>query len=196
MLNSLATKFTDDLYRHCHLNEARRPVYIYGFKLFLSTMSSVASILIVSAFLPHCFSGAMFLVVFISLRLFAGGYHAPTYGRCFVLSNCVYFISVGLTCSISVCTTSKTICILCVTLTLIAGITIFMLAPIRNKNHPLSETRYKRNRCVARILACIWVAISVAVSFSFIGYYAILMSVTLTAVAVMMIVPKIGERRI
>lgn len=31
-----------------------------------------------------------FSIIFVSIRLFSGGYHAKTYGRCFIISNAVY----------------------------------------------------------------------------------------------------------
>lgn len=74
MLNQIAQRLTECLYRHCRLDEQRRAVYIYGFELLISTMCSIICILSLSAFLPHYFSGVVFLIVFISLRLFAGGY--------------------------------------------------------------------------------------------------------------------------
>ena len=36
MLNNCAVWLTKKLYDHCSLEEIRRPVYIYGFELFLS----------------------------------------------------------------------------------------------------------------------------------------------------------------
>ncbi len=196
MLNICAVWLTNKLYRHCSLEENRRPVYIYGFELFLSTSSSMISILLISTLFFGSFSGCLFLAVFITLRLFSGGYHAETYGRCFILTNCVFLLSAAF---------SRLVCLFipdgisrpaCIALTIIAGIIIFLLSPIRNQNHPLSETRYKKNQKTARILACVFCCTSIwCLTFEKVYYHSVLLSVTLAAVAVMMIIPKLNERR-
>ena len=42
MLHSCAEYLTHTLYRHCPLSEEKRPVFVYGFELSLSTLSSIA----------------------------------------------------------------------------------------------------------------------------------------------------------
>lgn len=44
MLHSCAEYLTHTLYRHCPLSEEKRPVFVYGFELSLSTLSSILSI--------------------------------------------------------------------------------------------------------------------------------------------------------
>lgn len=196
MLNNCAVWLTKKLYDHCSLEEVKRPVYIYGFELFLSTASSMISILIISAIFFQIYSGCLFLAVFITLRLFSGGYHAETYGRCFILTNCVFLLSEALSQAIQLFVPDEMSRIVCAAMTITAGAVIFFLSPIRNQNHPLSEARYKKNRRIACILACILSCTSiVSLVFGASSYYPILFSVTLAAVAVMMIIPKLNERR-
>ena len=196
MLNNCAVWLTKKLYDHCSLDEIKRPVYIYGFELFLSTASSIISILIISAIFFHIYSGCLFLAVFITLRLFSGGYHAETYGRCFILTNCVFLLSVAFSQVLLLFVQDGISRMICADMTITAGLTIFFLSPIRNQNHPLSETRYKKNRWIARILACVLSCASIiSLVFGAGSYYPILFSVTLAAVAVMMIIPKLNERR-
>lgn len=196
MLNNCAVWLTKKLYDHCSLDEVRRPVYIYGFELFLSTASSMISILIISSIFFNIFSGCLFLAVFITLRLFSGGYHAETYGRCFILTNCVFLLSIAFSQVILLFLPDGISLMVCAIMTITAGMAVFILSPIRNQNHPLSEARYKKNRWIACILACILSCASiVSLVFRAGSYYPILFSVTLAAVAVMMIIPKLNERR-
>lgn len=196
MLNNCAVWLTKKLYDHCQLAENQRPVYIYGFELFLSTVSSMISILIISAIFFHIYSGCLFLAVFISLRLFSGGYHAETYGRCFILTNCVFLLSATSSCAILIFVPAGISRIVCMALSIAAGIVIFFLSPVRNQNHPLSEATYKKNRLIACVFACILSCASiVSLIFGAGSYYSILFSITLAAVAVMMIIPKLNERR-
>ena len=48
MLHSCAEYLTHTLYRHCPLSEEKRPVFVYGFELSLSTLSSILSIILLS----------------------------------------------------------------------------------------------------------------------------------------------------
>lgn len=48
MLHSCAEYLTHTLYRHYPLSEEKRPVFVYGFELSLSTLSSILSIILLS----------------------------------------------------------------------------------------------------------------------------------------------------
>lgn len=195
MLHQTAEKLTDKLYQACKLDEAKRPIYVYGIELTLSTASSIASILIISAFLSMFSSAVIFLFFFCSLRLVSGGYHAKTYGRCFILTNGVYFSTVGCVFLAERVLPHTALPLVGAVLLLFSVITIFVLAPVKNEHHPLSPKRYIRNRRLACILSVTFL-LSAVIALRF-GkeHYFVLISFTLAAVAVMMIIPKLQERR-
>lgn len=138
MLQSFAKYLTDTLYRHCPLSPQKRPIFQYGFEITTSTLSSAFSILLISIFLRDVLSACLFLGIFFFLRLFAGGYHAPTYARCFILTNSVYLM-VYLVSRVFIAFQST---IPAIVLTLLSGLIIFAFSPIRNKKHPISEMVY------------------------------------------------------
>ena len=82
MLNRCACLLTDKLCRRGVVEEQKRPVFIYGFELLMSTLSSMVSIFIFSLLLGAPYASLCFFVAFMGLRFFAGGYHAPTYRLC------------------------------------------------------------------------------------------------------------------
>lgn len=94
MLHSCAEYLTHTLYRPCPLSEEKRPVFVYGFELSLSTLSSILSIILLSIIFKNVYSSLLFLYIFFFLRLFSGGYHAPTYSRCFILDKCYFRICI------------------------------------------------------------------------------------------------------
>ena len=191
MLNICATSLADCLFRNYPIDEKQKPVYIYGFQLCLSSAAAMISIFLLSCLLGNISSSFTFSAPFVSIRLFSGGYHAKTYGRCFIISsavflscfslaNVIYEYNLDFVCPVMICLS------LCV---------IVILTPIKHKNHPLSDATYHKNKKISRVLAfseslCILVMhfFSIAPSFTSMA------SVTLTAVAVMMIVPKCLER--
>lgn len=70
MLHSCAEYLTHTLYRHCPLSEEKRPVFVYGFELSLSTLSSILSIILLSIIFKNVYSSLLFLYIFFFLRLF------------------------------------------------------------------------------------------------------------------------------
>ena len=81
-LHLTATKMAEYIMERANISKQRKAVFIYGCELTLSTIASVLSIIILSIFLNAIYSSFVFLLVFIGIRLFAGGYHAKTYSHC------------------------------------------------------------------------------------------------------------------
>ena len=197
MLRTCAIQLTNKVYKHCHLPEARKAVYIYGFEVFLSTASSILSILILSVALSVFPATLLFLFMFCSLRAFVGGYHAKTYGRCFFLTHFVYFVTIAASQLIVLIPSSILYNAICISLVLFSTFIMLIFAPIKNVNHPLSNSQYRKNQKIARILAPMEGLFSILLLIFPIDYsWGTLSAVTLMAVAVMMIIPKIQERRI
>ena len=131
------------------------------------------------------------LVIFFFLRLFAGGYHAPTYARCFILTNSVYLM-VYLVSRVFIAFQST---IPAIVLTLLSGLIIFAFSPIRNKKHPISEMVYRKNRDIARILVTLEALVLTSLILLRCDFtYTSVPIVSLAAVAVMMIISKFQER--
>jgi ABC-type Fe3+-siderophore transport system permease subunit len=73
-----------------------------------------------------------------------------------------------------------------------------MLAPISNPHHPLSREAYKRNKLAGQTLTGIESAISISTDLLLAQTDVAVLpiaSASIAAVAVMMIIPKIAERR-
>lgn len=65
---------------------------VYGIDIFLSSVSEVLCILCLSVILHNFFETVLFFMAFIPLRIYAGGYHAKTQLKCFMVSVIVYGI--------------------------------------------------------------------------------------------------------
>ena len=194
MLNRFANYLTDMMYKYFPTAHSSRPVYVYGFELLLSTGCSVASIMALSAVFSLVHYALLFLGVFISLRLFNGGFHAKTYGKCFLVTNAVYLIVLLTSLFVqNIAQISMTGYLL---ITVSAATVIYVLSPIKHVNHPLSERQYRHNQKIGRILVVI-----IAVANCILFFYPlpfinpVLISFTLMAVAIMMIIPQFTERR-
>ena len=184
MLATIATRLTDQLYFRCPLDPSRKAIYEYGIQLSLSTLASMCSIVLLGLLFKNPASAFIFLSVFFFLRLFSGGYHAPTYARCFLLTNSVYLAVVGTSNLIARFQLYHLLPVIVVA----SCVVVIVLSPVRNKHHPLSENTYRKNRKIAVVLAavecllflilCIWQIFRPYVAVS---------AMSLAAVAVMML---------
>ena len=150
MLKACAYSCTDFLMRHTNITSSRRPIYLYGFEL-----------LFVSVLFNGIEDGAIFLLTYIGLRVFCGGYHAKTHELCFVSSNFTFFVA---------WTFAKVLTCLnlqnpAMVLVVLSTIVILILAPIRNKNHPLSDKAYRKNRKIAIIFVLVLFIIYLCLTF-------------------------------
>ena len=134
-----------------------REIYVYGFETLLLNGGLVLMFLIISLILNELSYFFSYLVFFIPLRVFAGGYHSSTSERCFILSNVMYILSALMTKYISFAE-SKTIIML---LIIIAYGVIISLSPLVNKNNILDKHQIKRNKIIVYILLFIDVIIGV-----------------------------------
>lgn len=193
MLHSCAVGFARVLYERCNLPDDRWNVYVYGTELLLSTTLAAFSILLVSLLAGELFSGILFTIIFVSLRVFVGGFHASTYRNCFLLTNGVFLIALVASMLLEKFETSILVCSLIPSV----GI-IWMLAPISNPHHPLSKEAHKRNKIAGQALAGIEGIMSISADLLLTQTDVDVLpiaSASIAAVAVMMIIPKIAERR-
>ena len=89
---TLSKKCAEILVRHGKISDAQINLYKYGFELLFSTAITLGFILLLSVFGGYVSQIIIFSLYFIPIRIAAGGYHAKSYGRCFVLTN---FISIS-----------------------------------------------------------------------------------------------------
>lgn len=151
MLNVIADFCTSILVNNGVVKEEKSAVLVYGFQLFISTASSLLSILLISLFTGNIAYGILYLVVFMLLRITANGFHARTYGRCFLLTNGLFLLYLG------VVNFYPRIVPLFLDrlLLLFCFIYIWIKAPVEHPNHKLSLKNKKKNQLAARIIICI-----------------------------------------
>lgn len=184
MLATIAARLTDQLYFRCPLDPSKKAIYEYGIQLSLSTLASMCSIVLLGLLLKNPVSAFVFLSVFFFLRLFSGGYHAPTYARCFLLTNSVYLAVVGT----SYWIVHFQLYSLLPVIVVASCVVVIVLSPVRNKHHPLSENTYRKNRKIAVVLAAIESLLFLTLFiWQIFRPYVAVSTMSLAAVAVMML---------
>lgn len=194
MIKKLAKQITKFICKGSEIPADMEEVYQYGIELTLSTILNVFWIVMASVALSDIFSGLIFLAVFMIIRPFTGGYHAKTYFWCniaFILT----FLAVW-------CARQGVVAIpdielayrILEALMLLGLIPIIAYSPIGNKNKILDESKRRRCRIIGIILYIIVALSALVIQFVNIKYGAMI-TLTLSAVSIMMIIETLKRRR-
>ncbi len=186
MLQRYATQIVGFLYDKSELDQSKKAIYQYGTELTISTAAAVASILLLATLLGNLFWGIIFLIVFISFRLHGGGYHASTYRNCFILTNSVFLASFVLSLILL-----HTPSVMNYVLLLTSCFVIWILAPISNPRHPVSEQTFRKNKIIVRGMVSSSLLLILLGEFLFTWHSLFcIYSASVAAVAAMMILSK------
>lgn len=167
MLNRIASKITVKMIRQGIFTEEMYDIYVYGFQLVLSFLLSVAVMLLIGVATNRVLNAILFLVVFVALRSFTGGYHANTYGVCFLVTISVFVITLLLSEYISIHWFSYFLLI-------IVGLPIlYIWAPVEHHNKPLDNDDKAR---------CKMISIILFLSFNIVGMFFTIVNASLGAV--------------
>lgn len=157
MLDKLINASTNYLVRREVIDEADRDVYEYGFHALYNNIIDITSIALISVWLNQVPQTVLYHVTFIVMRNTAGGFHAKTHLRCFILSTMVWLFSLwGISGTIS-----PVICLVS------AGLAVALYwakAPLEHINSPLSAEKRKRMRKLSRFYAVVFFAAILAIA--------------------------------
>lgn len=191
MLRLMAEKCTGILLSHGTIQEDKRAIYVYGFELFCSTCICIMSILALSMVFHYSEYAITFLFCFVPIRTVAGGYHAKSYGGCFLLTNFIAVFCIAISLWLWHSKTLWTEVVLW--LLLIASfVYIWTSAPVISKKYPQKQERIDKNRKYSRKILLIEMVLLVSIKLWFdhsVTYTAI---ITSCAVAVMITMAKKG----
>lgn len=161
----------------------KEEIYVYGLELIITTFLGLASIVLVSGVLSEWSSAWIFTGIFVPLRLCTGGYHADTYGKCFVISNLSYLSLL----IIKKLTERRVPMLVWLVLLVIACWYIGKNAPVLHRNQMINEQKQKRNRKMARVLLIVDVAVSLGLVI-YQSQYVVMVALSIYLVVVFMMV--------
>jgi len=155
MFRNIAEDIAFVLIKNKIIDIEQRDVYVYGLEVFILNASLIAILLGISLLFGGLLHFIAFLIFFFPLRIFAGGYHAKSSGKCLLLSVILYAVSLAIVQIVPLLYKSV--------YAMVAGgvfiAIIFFFSPIVNPNNKLEEQQFKRNRMVVRIMLIIDLAV-------------------------------------
>lgn len=126
-------------------------LYQYGYEVLINQAVNIMIAVLIAVVLHAPVAVLSFLICYIPLRSYCGGYHARTHESCSVISA----ILISLACILTHILKTHNMIISLAIAAVISGIGVFTLAPVADQNKPLDEIETVRYRKVGRI---IWLA--------------------------------------
>ena len=169
MLTKCSKKMTSFFILKNSISEGERDVYDYCFEIFLSTIANLAAIIIIAIATGTYLETLSFIMSFMVLRACAGGYHADTHFRCFLILMFVYGMFLILLAFVSV----SALVIISLLSIIISNILAIFIAPVEHFNNQMSKI--KRGKLRIKSL-CLVVGISIVTfvllyfKFSILGF--------------------------
>lgn len=114
----------------------------YGISIFFSSFFEIFSILLIAAFIGNFIETLLLFGAFIPLRIYAGGYHADTKIKCYLISLVMYGIFYIMTKYIP-CNMFQAINIFC---TVLSTIIVLIKAPVIHFNKKVNNIERKYYR--------------------------------------------------
>ena len=142
MLHSFSKKLAAITIKKSCNEENKINILTYGYELIFSQVISILLFLLIGIILGFGWETCLFLVSFVCLRIFCGGFHANSYYGCFISSMIITFLVVGVGCIVGKYQISWPAIILMV----ISSLILVFRGPFINPKHPLSLVRIHVNR--------------------------------------------------
>ena len=172
MESKLALRICSKLLEWKIISKELEEIYVYGFELLLSFLTNTIIILSIGAISHQLSKTLVFLLVFILVRRYTGGFHADTYLKCKVFTVGTYLF-------VMVCSSFVNASLFAFALLSVAGLIIIIKwGPIENPNKPLTAEEKRRHRIIGTIifqtfLICGCATISLSFALSNVLFYSL-----------------------
>lgn len=145
------------LARTLNENHEKRGVYYYGFQIVIGSIVKGVALILLSL-LAGAFAETMAVMLFfVYLRVYAGGYHMETYGKCMVTSLVIFLLS-GVFVRYTLQYWNTPYIFILSTATFLAGIYILVRwAPADTPNKPIKKPeRIRKLKTISLAQLCVW----------------------------------------
>ena len=178
MLCTISDRIVQQLLKWKIIVQEEYEIYLFGVQQLISNILNVLSAIIIGLITREVLPCMIFLICFTAIRQYAGGYHASTRPRCYLLSMSVVAVVLAI---IRYVTISFW---LLVGLLIIASLVILLLSPVDTENKRLDniEQNYYRRKAIV-----IWGIESIAAALCILFEYECLAESIVFALVVLSI---------
>ncbi|MFR4987518.1 MAG: accessory gene regulator ArgB-like protein [Lachnospirales bacterium] len=167
-METLTSKFINRLINNNIIKKEEAEIYSYGFKEMIFIILNLITTLFIGVLFNKVFEIILFMIMYIAIRVYAGGYHARTKLKCYMFSILMltivcYILKINLL-------QSK---FLVLTLSIVSSFLILFLAPVEDENKPLDKIEIKiYTKRTIRNLIIVFCVLTIALIFNKISFSA------------------------
>lgn len=147
MLGTIASRLTSYMIAQGLIPQEDEEIYVFGWTMLLLPVGSFAAILLIGALFGQLLGTAIFLLFFSFLRSYSGGWHADSFGRCFLTTLALY----GCCLLIHVYLPKSSWDWALLALSLMSIFIIYRWAPMDHPNKPFRSGQKQKNKRASRI---------------------------------------------
>jgi accessory gene regulator B len=156
MIELLSNNITDFFYSNNIIEENEKEIISYGLQLIISSIIGISLIFSFGIILNKVVETMIFIVTFIAIRMYSGGYHAKSYFKCNMTLVIIYLCMI-----VAVSYTSRNFILpISIILTIMSLCVFLRFAPLDNKNKRMSKHRLEVNRIITLWLIITFYSIS------------------------------------
>ena len=184
-MNSVVQRLTNQFVVNGIIRDEDREIYYYGLYQGILIIANVVTTIILGFLFKMVWQSILFLVAYIPLRIYGGGYHAKTQSRCYLFS--VVLTSLVLLAIKFIPMTDFNI----LGFAGVGGIIVLGLAPIGDSNKPLNQLEKGIYKGRASII--LFIEILVAISLLVLNFtdIAMVMSISVCTLGFMLVLGRI-----
>lgn len=190
MITKAAEKVTDRFIQNRLVDEKQKEVYTYGMELLISTLLSTGMVLGIGAVCHRLWYTVVLMIPFYHIRIYAGGFHAENYVKCFsafvggycmIMTAAEYLIRSGKQ-------------DLIVAASVLSFALIWKWSPVEDHSRPLDMEERKAYGTKARKTAAFYTVAAVLIYTAFRPAEAVYMASSINAVLLMLLTGIIKNR--
>lgn len=144
-MNNLSNKLVSIFIKNNIIDEKDKEIYIYGLNQGIIMIFNIITVIIIGIILNMLFLSLLFIITYIPIRVYAGGFHCRTQTKCYIFSV-IMQICVLLLCKVHFL--NEPIFILTISIT--GSIIGFLLSPVEDINKRLDDLEVKVYKKKAR----------------------------------------------
>lgn len=132
MIDVVSRKILDWMIRNDVVKSQESEIYLFGIHQGIMSMINIITTIVIAAVMHMLLEGIVFILAYMPLRSFAGGYHARTEKTCYILSAVLSFTL------LYVCKVIDMNWLLLFFL-ILSFLIIWFISPVEDSNKPLEE---------------------------------------------------------
>lgn len=176
MLSAISQQMADYLIENKVIVPEDKPIYIYGIEQVILIGINICTTLVLGMFFNKLLASLIFMMAYIPLRSYAGGYHAKTRIRCYLFS-----VGMLIVCFMGIDILGENQGIGNLLLCIALGI-IVTLVPVQDTNKPLSLNEKRVFKKIALIILSLLLVMMIM--FSILGNQEIVITLKVVIISV------------